>query len=272
MIAMRRLARYNGEGRQQYQGIDKALELEEFRFHDESNRMDGGRSLLWWLVKTRGRASTNARDKLYGILGIVDPSDKMLSHITVDYKKSATQVFTHLAILALGSEPGLELLRHCRAQQLSGLPSWVPDWTCTSKELSLWNSLDAQEVTELPPDDFVIHFFEDAWVAQEMQPIKAHYNAAANSSTTFEVASGVVLKVKGIVWDEITMIYEPFINNVAEPWENATRFMIGVSECKVIEENLPKLPNPYHSAIGRTSAFWKALMADHSGDGDYHPL
>jgi hypothetical protein len=58
VIAMRRLAKYNGEDRKQYWGTDKALELEEFRFHDEPNRRDGGRSLLWWLVKTRGRFST----------------------------------------------------------------------------------------------------------------------------------------------------------------------------------------------------------------------
>ncbi len=60
-------------------------------------------------------------------------------------------------------------------------------------------------------------------MAQEMRPINAHYNAAANSSATFEVENGAVLEVKGIVWDEITIIHEPFINHVAEPWENATQ-------------------------------------------------
>lgn len=275
IAAMQRLDRYNREGRQQFWGVNKALRLEEVRTQSVPECADTTRyqrSLLWWLANTRDRLSSDERDKIYGLLGLVDCSDPNLS-LTADYSKSSSELFHNFACHSLKTAPGLELLRHCQEQKLDGLPSWVPDWSVNYKHRPLWNSIDALNVAETPSVDYILEYLEYALVVKEVLATREHYHAAAQTSAEFSFAEeDRNLNVEGVIWDQIATVHEPFIDNVTEPWESATIFMLSVSKCKLIADSLPEAPNPYHSIEGRQVAFWRALLADHGGDGDYRPI
>jgi hypothetical protein len=80
------------------------------------------------------------------------------------------------------------------------------------------------------------------------------------------------LEIEGILVGQITYKEPAFISDVKPRWQDSTRFMVQVSRCKAVQEALPEQPNPYGTKNGRTKAFWRALMADHGGDGQYRPL
>ena len=83
--------------------------------------------------------STDPRDRVYGLSALVGEEAKR--QLSIDYSEStpSSKVFTITAIIMLGQNflgmTGLITLNYCYHGQsidskLSGLPSWVPDWTC----------------------------------------------------------------------------------------------------------------------------------------------
>ena len=73
----------------------------------------------------------------------------------------------------------------------------------------------------------------------------------------------------GFIWDAIDILSDPFPSDVNEHWENATHFMINVGKCKALLDSLSDYPNPYQTIGERLKSFWRALCADHSGEGEY---
>lgn len=83
---------------------------------------------------TMGMEATVPQDRLYSLLGIVSDS----TVISVDYRKSPHEVFTEFACQSIMmrqlSKESLGILNHAgslrrsTADELSQLPSWVPDW------------------------------------------------------------------------------------------------------------------------------------------------
>lgn len=100
---MQYLSRFNKEDREQFPSIEKILALETLRGIYTS---DPKRSLLWWKAKTRDRDATDARDKIYGVSGLVNPSDTLLTQVSSGYKISAARLYTYFAALALSSGVG----------------------------------------------------------------------------------------------------------------------------------------------------------------------
>lgn len=73
----------------------------------------------------RKASVTDPRDKVFGILGLVDP--EVSKKITPDYKRSVQQVYTDLTTLLIQNSGGLDqILLGGLVKQ--GWPSWVPDW------------------------------------------------------------------------------------------------------------------------------------------------
>lgn len=113
---MQFLSRFNMEDREKYPNIEKILALETLRGIYAS---DPRHSLLWWIVKTRNRDATDARDKIYRVSGLVNLSDTLLAQVSTRYHISPARLYTKFAALALCSEGiGLALLRHCQYQKL----------------------------------------------------------------------------------------------------------------------------------------------------------
>lgn len=65
-------------------------------------------------------------------------SDAEALEIDVDYDMNATQVFTAVASALIRKENTLHVLAKCRMpKSIESLPSWVPDWSYTSK-VPIW--------------------------------------------------------------------------------------------------------------------------------------
>lgn len=84
-------------------------------------------SLLRLLLGFRDRKATDSRDKIFGMLGLV--SEKSLLKITPNYEASVVEVYTQLAIQLIQAYGWLVPLHLPLEQNITGLPSWVPDWT-----------------------------------------------------------------------------------------------------------------------------------------------
>ncbi|KAJ0373557.1 hypothetical protein COL26b_008279 [Colletotrichum chrysophilum] len=86
------------------------------------------------LCLSRNNLATDARDKVYGLLGLAD--DAVAQSIIPDYspENTALKVFTEVATEIANTERVVDLLHHAGIDQdLPDLPSWVPDWTKQSR-------------------------------------------------------------------------------------------------------------------------------------------
>jgi hypothetical protein len=82
-------------------------------------------SLIWY----RHLRATDARDKVYALLGFAGDVDLKTFRIT--YEATIVQVFTNVVIHVLEHSSSLNFLSACSLtcrQEDSALPTWVPDW------------------------------------------------------------------------------------------------------------------------------------------------
>lgn len=85
------------------------------------------RSLCRLLGWARGRLCTDARDKIYGLLGLVSPA--ITAGIQLDYSMPVSQVYMDAALSHLSVTHRLEMLGLCSLpHRLPEGPSWVPNW------------------------------------------------------------------------------------------------------------------------------------------------
>ncbi|KAK7449574.1 hypothetical protein CaCOL14_013291 [Colletotrichum acutatum] len=101
---------------------------------DEAVEGSSTLNLLELLCLTRNNLATDARDKVYGLLGLTD--DPVAQFIIPDYSSNNTpdKVFTEVARLMIEAGHAVDLLHHAGINQgISNLPSWVPDWTVQSR-------------------------------------------------------------------------------------------------------------------------------------------
>ncbi|PVI06629.1 hypothetical protein DM02DRAFT_514345, partial [Periconia macrospinosa] len=91
-----------------------------------------GRDILACLRATSRSSSTEPRDKIYGILNLLDADSRSL--IDVDYSSDVAYVYAKAAVAVIKQRRNLEILS-CAVTSKQGLylnrfrlPSWVPDW------------------------------------------------------------------------------------------------------------------------------------------------
>jgi hypothetical protein len=108
--------------------------------HASSNSLD----LINLLQSRRGFGATDSRDLIYAHLGLAtDFSSPEWPGPTVDYSKSASQIFTDITRYLIvryndfrvigyvgGADPMNQVLKN-------GIPSWVPDWSSTKGQIPL---------------------------------------------------------------------------------------------------------------------------------------
>ncbi|KAF4595450.1 hypothetical protein GQ602_001063 [Ophiocordyceps camponoti-floridani] len=101
----------------------------------------GTRSLLGALTMFRTRQCVDARDHIYGMLGLHlgGELEDLRARISIDYSLSPAEPFARVACAMIEQSGNLDVLSHvCQypsaGGRLGGLPSWVPDWTATVDE------------------------------------------------------------------------------------------------------------------------------------------
>lgn len=98
------------------------------------NSDDTALRLLEILRRTRWCLSSDSRDKIYGVVPMLGRVED-LPLLRPDYRCSVEELFTDLAVFfydRLGYDIFREASMDCSGGRLDSLPTWVPDWTCTS--------------------------------------------------------------------------------------------------------------------------------------------
>jgi hypothetical protein len=88
-------------------------------------------TLLELLHQHRDCVATDARDYVYGLLGMSGDGQKM--GIEPDYNSSPEMIYSDLVVKHINATGSLDILCACRNQRIfKDLPSWVPDWSTDS--------------------------------------------------------------------------------------------------------------------------------------------
>ena len=111
------------------------------RFFDQFNRLQQLMICSWAyesgtklphlsaiLPISRTANETDARDKVYGILSLLDP--KIVKLIEPNYKLTTEEVYINFAKASVMGTGSLDILCHSRfdGEESRQLPTWVPDW------------------------------------------------------------------------------------------------------------------------------------------------
>jgi len=107
---------------------------------DDSDRDE--LDLLQTLAKYRDFESTDPKDKVYGLLGLVQTSNGK-PMVDIEYKKSLREVYLDVALMAIKSSGNLAVLSYVKHGEIDehevDIPSWVPRWD-TSTEVMMLHS------------------------------------------------------------------------------------------------------------------------------------
>lgn len=100
----------------------------------------GSDNLLEVLSRYRTSHATDPRDKVYALLHLARDSRHAASKVSldpipVDYARFVDIVYHDVAAFLHASTNRLDFLSCCRSKRkVTGLPSWIPDWSDTDKE------------------------------------------------------------------------------------------------------------------------------------------
>ncbi|MCJ1450478.1 hypothetical protein MMC28_000809 [Mycoblastus sanguinarius] len=119
-----------GEG---IQGIRLMKQVEPLRTQSTPT------SFLTLLETCRSCHSTDPRDKIYALLGLIPDAHEAPQP---DYSQSVENVYHQFALFLLAKCHSTELLHSAGRHRASlTLPSWVPDWSCNSGILQHWTTV-----------------------------------------------------------------------------------------------------------------------------------
>ncbi|KAK4155723.1 heterokaryon incompatibility protein-domain-containing protein [Chaetomidium leptoderma] len=195
-------------------------------------------------------------DKIYALLGVIDPEDRGRLGLRPDYVSDKTAVFQALACRLLRTaEPQdqFRLLRFAGVGQprnMDDLPSWVPDWTAGLPALSLEHRNASADY---------------AASTQPAQRLRLVHHDVADSSTptrTPKDSNGrelpTCLAVDGYIVDRIVELYD--ISQTPSS-EDSTHFPVRDALAGVLAHD------PDRSTYGSTNqsiteAFWRTVVAD----------
>ena len=97
-------------------------------------------SLIETLYESRHSLCSNKKDRIFGILGFVEPDEKIT--VQISYKLSIEEIFQALARYIIEKYQALDVLKyveHPRPAQT--LPSWVPNWSFKKYHNTNWRRL-----------------------------------------------------------------------------------------------------------------------------------
>ncbi|KAG9232809.1 heterokaryon incompatibility protein-domain-containing protein [Amylocarpus encephaloides] len=128
--------------------------------------------------------SQDERDKVYGLVGIMDPI--IATHLVPDYKNSPSQVFTKVARVFIETYRNLDPIRNGNPWGNVKCPSWAADWT--------WNGRARNRR------------FEGSafWTPLKSQDFATPYTTSGSVEAQFSfIGDGSMLQCRGFVVDTI---------------------------------------------------------------------
>lgn len=297
---------YQIENRQHFPSLQKIVDLLVLRISIGPSMLQSlkpplsGRSsvsaptILEMMAKYRQYDASDARDNVYGLLGISQPEDEFFRSIVVDYEVPASDLYHRAASFIIKRHRSLDLLKHCRGQALKGLPSWVPDWSYFRKgnllsdppahnqendlpqvKGSLGEGLEALEgraeqacmvdsIGAITINADIIptaHKHKESLIARIQDRYFYCIRKYASPSLSSLSIEDNVLWTKAIILDELKVVHAPFPNELKVRWEACTELMVAVGMCKysALHRNKEE-PNPYLTPSGKEIAFWTAIF------------
>lgn len=168
--------------------------IESLRERHTYIRDGAERDLRLYLEQSRSRQATDARDKIYGLLGLVkDYRDDAAIYIRPSYRTSTEEVYTEFAIKMVRQQGSLRFLLSNEQKLLNtNLPSWVQNWTAPSS-----------------CDDF-----------NDFLKLDRRFNyfcAGKDPNYSPQVLSGRALCIEGIEIDTLASTYGPFYRETDAP-------------------------------------------------------
>jgi hypothetical protein len=139
-------------------------------------------NMLRGLALCRRRESLDARDKIYGLLGI--HSGPETTKLKPDYQTSAERLYTKFATEHIEQTCTLDVLNHAGYLNKGGrnVPSYVPDWTAPMSQ-PVHTALVTRETVRLE-----------------------FYNASQGRPAQFEVRDDSRISLKGVIVDKIAVV------------------------------------------------------------------
>jgi hypothetical protein len=221
-----------------FEELARAVQAVEYVRHKRRRiRGEGGIDLLQLLVRYFTRASTDPRDKVYALLGLVtdwyhaDP-------IVPDCSISTLQAFESVTLHIISTSNSLRVLTGDHYRSLA-FPSWVCDWSNPFQESEL------------------------AWVWETVRlDMWDSYNASSGMTHKVEPVAGSRLSVSGFHVDTITGIGD-VIRSADYTQKNA---LDAIPSCEQLLEltGLPQEPRItlYKRRQTWSDAYWRTLCAD----------
>jgi len=130
------------------------------------------------LALLRRSRSTDPRDMIYGLLGLVPKSS-----FNVDYYHATTRdVYVDLVHQCLHAEQSLDIITLCRKTSSSSeLPSWVPDWTA-SWVVGYGEDYKAMDDPDPPPIPLILKYGSGALLKNIIAPSMPDHVVGSNST------------------------------------------------------------------------------------------
>ncbi len=174
-------------------------------------------------------SSTDARDKIYAVLGLA--CDRNQLGIIPDYGASAAQVYRDTAVRILETHSTLDILGSAHSNKSLELPSWVPDW-------SFWS------------EDIPVPLVHDVTLSSP-----CFYDACARTKSKIRFnAQNSELTVQGIVMDHISFSSGRLCFSSLDPADNFYWF-----------QHLLRKVHSWRESLTQARAdevFWRTLIAN----------
>lgn len=96
------------------------------------------------------------------------------------------------------------------------------------------------------------------------------YQAAGTTDPNFRMDQQKLM-VEGVVWDEIESVHCGFVPNVDANFEDTTRFMVALGQCKAMAEDSLCASRRLPDLKERLRSFWLCILAGQPGTSDLDP-
>ena len=208
-------------------------------------QIEGKRTNIHRLLQlSRVVLSTDPRDKVYGLLGLMDES--LAALVKPDYEDTVLNVYRSFMLAIVEATGSLEVVRHAGPTANFSFPSWVPDWT-------------------VPPEVTVMTISDDS------------FSTSGSSIASIQpLANGLLLSCKGLIVDRFDGMgcmwakgWSPNsvvpTKSTADPYGTFERARDAIWKSMVVCHSLPSEPlNADYGSLLATPVLANMDLSDHS--------